>query len=115
MDNSFLKFIKSYERSLLVYAFALSMIIALISTSFIIERRMLRSQKKFAAIINISGRQRMLSQRLMVMALQTNFQKNENDMKNLQLQIKGNLTDLRRYYLLLSEVGMNELNTTKNI
>lgn len=104
MDQSSLKFIKSYERSLLIYIAALSMIIALISTSFFIERRMLRSQKKFAAIINISGKQRMLSQRLAMLALQP------NDVKNREL-LKASSTELRRYHLALSEDGFTELNT----
>ncbi len=98
---------------MLIYAFALSIIIALISTSFLIERKLLHSQKKFASIINISGKQRMLSLRLTVLAQQLKLVNDVNNLKSLQQEIKKNLTELKRYYFLLSEEGMTELNSAK--
>lgn len=110
-------FYKYYERSLVIYAVALGIIITLIAASFLVEKKILSSQEKFAIIINMSGRQRMLSQRLAVHSLQSLRIKTDTEMIMLQSKIKKDLNDLRQTYLQLNEEGKTELNTekTKNL
>ncbi len=52
------------------YVVALTLIALLSVTSFILLRRVIVAQERFAAVINVSGRQRMLTQRLALLAAQ---------------------------------------------
>lgn len=111
MNNSYQKFTKSFESSLALYAFALSTIIALVTASFYVERQMMKKQSKFASIINISGKQRMLSQRIAAFAHRAYLTKDENLQKIYKQEIQSNLEELRKTFLLLNSEGLLELNT----
>lgn len=104
-------FYKYYERSLAIYALALTMIIALITASFFIERKILISQDKFAVIINMSGKQRMLSQRLAVFSLLSLNAKSDSEIANIQSLIKKDLNELRQLQLQLNQEGSTQLNS----
>lgn len=60
------KFKDAFSRTLKINFLALSIITAFITSGFILEKRTSVSQRNFANIINLSGRQRMLSQRIAV-------------------------------------------------
>lgn len=88
-------FESTFKQTIKVYLFALSLIILFIVSSFILEKYLLTSQKEHANIINLSGRQRMLSQRIAVYVgrawgLETLEKNEENNRK-----IKENLLELR--------------------
>jgi signal transduction histidine kinase len=104
-------FYRNYERSLAIYALALSMIIALVTVSFFIERKILISQDKFAMIINMSGKQRMLSQRLGALSLQSMSAKSDAEIASIQSIIKKDLNELRQLHLQLNQEGKTQLNT----
>jgi hypothetical protein len=68
---------------------------------------MLKSQESFGTILNLSGRQRMMSQRLAAISLQSLFAKNETKIVEEQNQIKKLLNELRQAHMQLTQEGKN--------
>ncbi len=115
MNNSDQKFTQSFESSLAIYAFALSIIVALVTTSFFIERKMMKAQNKFATIINVSGKQRMLSQRIAAFAHRSILTRDPQLIETYRKEIRSNLAELRKSFLLLNSDGLLELNNKEII
>lgn len=115
MNNSYQKFTKSFQTSLALYAFALSTIVALVTTSFFVERKMMKSQNKFATIINVSGKQRMLSQRIAAFAHRSTLSNDSYEVEEYKKEIRSNLAELRKSFLLLNSDGLLELNNQELI
>ncbi|NQY79118.1 MAG: type IV pili methyl-accepting chemotaxis transducer N-terminal domain-containing protein [Candidatus Caenarcaniphilales bacterium] len=83
------------------YIFALSIVAALSIAAFFINSKIIKSQAEYSTIINISGRQRMLSQRIAKLIYSS-----ANDP-----QLDQDLKDLEEYLYRLSDLD-SEMNKT---
>jgi nitrate/nitrite-specific signal transduction histidine kinase len=104
----------AYYNTLKINFLALSIIIAFITSGFILEKRILASQRKFANIVNLSGRQRMLSQRIAVFVGKSWGLSTKELLKENNQKIKENLSELETLVKNLSEdkskLHLTELN-----
>ena len=92
----------TYKRTLIIYVLSLCFIIAFIVSTFVLEKRILISENKYAKIINLSGRQRMLSQRIALLVSKTTELNTSKDIENNNDKIKKNLHELESIISLLS-------------
>ena len=76
------------------YILALSLLATLSFTTFLINSKTIKSQSEYASIINISGRQRMLTQRI---TKELYIKENKN-------QLSQDIKDLEKYLNLLSDL-----------
>jgi signal transduction histidine kinase len=117
LNSSHQNFKSAFTRSIIVYLTALGLILTLIVSGFFLEKRISNSQKKFANIINLSGRQRMLSQRIAVFvqkswAFTTQEQQIANNIKINEIlnELKSTMKNLTQD---LSDLHLIELNNEK--
>ena len=86
------------------YILALSIVAALSITTFFINSKIIKSQAKYSSIINISGRQRMLSQRIVKL-----IYSNQD-----APQLEKDLLDLEEYLYKLSDLDSSINKTLLN-
>lgn len=109
--NALNSFEATYRRTIRVYISALCLLMGFIVLGLILEKRILTSQKEFAHIINLSGRQRMLSQQIAILVgkswgLTTPLQQESNNKK-----IKESLRQLEA---IMGELHLTALNTANS-
>ncbi len=75
----------------LKYLFALSLIACLLMVSYLLIDRQIKNNEASAAIINISGRQRMYLQRVAMLGLQLVYEKDAEKRDELRMQLLQNV------------------------
>lgn len=97
--------------SLLVFGYrlALSLLAVLSLTSFLILEENIRSEKSSAAVVNYSGRQRMLSQRIALLSVRLASEKDTSGQDSLRVELKSAIELMEKTHqgLIKGEPSMN--------